>query len=70
MSRANSPKKYCYRIFRLATEIACVLDWLTVVTIDGVMAMKIKHFADKVSAFVKYFKNLWRSWRCYNCWYG
>jgi hypothetical protein len=55
MSRANSPKKYRYRNFWLA-ETACVLDWLTVVTINGVMAMKIKHFADKVPAFVKYLR--------------
>jgi hypothetical protein len=58
MPRANSPKKYRYRIFWLATETACVLDWLTVVTIDGVMAMKIKYFADKVPAFVKYLTGL------------
>jgi hypothetical protein len=56
MSRANSPKKYRYRTFRLAIETACILDWLTVVTIDGVMAMKIEHFTDKVPAFVKYLR--------------
>jgi hypothetical protein len=56
MSRANSPKKYRYRIFWLATEIACVLVWLTVATINRVMAMKIKHFADKVPAFVMYLR--------------
>jgi hypothetical protein len=33
--------------------MACALDWLTVVTIDGVMAMQIKHFADKIPDFVK-----------------
>jgi hypothetical protein len=54
MSRANSPKKYRYRMFWLATETACVLDWLTVVTIDGVMAMKIKHFSNSIPAFVKH----------------
>jgi hypothetical protein len=32
------------------------LDWLTVVTIDGVMAMKIKQLVDKVPAFVKYIR--------------
>jgi hypothetical protein len=32
------------------------LDWLTVVTISGVMAMKIKHVADKVPAFIKYLR--------------
>jgi hypothetical protein len=36
--------------------MACALDWLTVVTIDGVMAMKIKHFADKIPDFVKHLK--------------
>jgi hypothetical protein len=41
MSRGNSPKKYCYHMFWLPTETACVLDWLTLVTIDGVMAVKI-----------------------------
>jgi hypothetical protein len=49
-------KKYRLLIFRLATETACVLNWLTVVTINGVMAMKIKHFADKVPAFVQYLR--------------
>ena len=56
MSRANTPSKYKYRMFWLSTETACVLDWLTVVTIDGVMAMKIKHFADKVPDFVKHLR--------------
>jgi hypothetical protein len=50
MSRADSPKKYHYRMFWLAMETACVLDWLIVVTIDGVMAMKI------IPAFVKHLK--------------
>jgi fumarate reductase subunit C len=56
MSRAFSPKKYQYRMFWLATETACVLDWLTVVTINGVRAMEIKHFSNSISAFVKYLK--------------
>jgi hypothetical protein len=56
MSRANSPKKYRYRMFWLATETACVLDWLTVVTINGVMAMKIKHFSNSIPAFVKHLR--------------
>jgi hypothetical protein len=38
----------------LAAETACDLEWLTVVTIDGVMEMK--HFADKVPTFVKYLR--------------
>jgi hypothetical protein len=56
MSRANSPKKYRYRMFWLAMETACVLDWLTVVTIDGVMAMKIKHFSNFIPAFVNHLR--------------
>jgi hypothetical protein len=54
MSRANSPKKYRYRIFWLATETACVLDWLTVVTVDGVMAVKIKKNSNSIPAFVNH----------------
>jgi hypothetical protein len=56
MSRANSPKKYRYHMFWLATETACVLDWLMVVTVDGVMAMKIKHFPNSIPAFVKHLR--------------
>jgi hypothetical protein len=56
MSRANSPKKYRYRMFWLATETACVLDWLTVFTIDGVMAMKIKHISNSIPAFVNHLR--------------
>jgi hypothetical protein len=33
-----------------------VLDWLTVVTIDGAMAMKIKHFSNSIPAFVKHLR--------------
>jgi hypothetical protein len=54
MSRANSPKKYHYRMFWLATETACVLDWLTLVTINGVMATKIKHFSNSIPVFVNH----------------
>ena len=36
--------------------MTCALDWFTVVTIDGVMATKIKHFADKIPDFVKHLK--------------
>jgi hypothetical protein len=56
MSRANSPKKYRYRMFWLVAETGCVLDWLTVVTINGVMAMKIKHFSNSIPAFVKHLR--------------
>jgi hypothetical protein len=56
MSRANSPKKYIYRMLWLATETACVLNWLMVVTINGVMAMKIKHFFDSIPVFVKHLR--------------
>jgi hypothetical protein len=56
MSRANSPRIYRYWLFWLVTEMACALDWLTVVTVDGVMAMQIKHFADKIPDFVKNLK--------------
>jgi hypothetical protein len=56
MSRENSPKKYRYCMFWLATETACVLDWLIVVTINGVMAMKIKHFSNSIPVFVKYLR--------------
>jgi hypothetical protein len=41
-------------MFWLATEIACLLDWLSVVTIDGVIAMKIKHSSNSIPAFVKH----------------
>jgi hypothetical protein len=55
-SRENSPKKYHYQMFWLATETACVLDWLTAVTIDGVMAMKIKDFSNSIPAFVNHLR--------------
>jgi hypothetical protein len=56
MSRANSPKKYRYRMFWLATETACVLDWLTVVTINGVMAMQIECFSNSIPVFVNHLR--------------
>jgi hypothetical protein len=56
MSTANSPEKYHYRMFWLAMETACLLDWLTVVTINGVMAMKIKHISNSIPAFVNHLR--------------
>ena len=41
--------------------MTCELDWLTVVTIDGDMGIKIKHFDDKIPDFINTLKTFGES---------
>ena len=55
-NHANMPRNVILLLFGEAVKTATKLDWLTVMTLDGVTKSRVEHYCGKISSFVSYLK--------------
>ena len=55
-NHANMPKNMKFLLFGEAVKTATKLDWLTVMTLDGVTKSRVEHYCGKVPRFASYLK--------------
>ena len=53
MTAANVPEKEMYKLFREAFTCATMLDWLTIVTINGVSKSRVEHWNGTMPRWVR-----------------
>ena len=55
-NHANMPRNVDFLLFGEAMKTATKLDWLKVMTLDGVTKSRVKHYCDKIPSFASYLK--------------